>query len=256
MTALEEFANFIEHIHISSLSSNVIDITKRSILEAFEALLSYGPDARKEAALRISTSVDCADIPSFSPFNTECFAFYFSTALSVNPRLDCHRQSLCHPGSVAIPVAFAVAKFAHKDGASVIEGIIAGYEAMIRLCLALSHGSIPSAVRRTALAASFCGAITAAKTLGLPASKITAAASLSLNFAFGLNEWVISGTGEDALQSAWGAKLGVFCAQLAQNDMPAASTSLEGQNGLLSAYSAQKNLPLFLASSHKKYYIS
>lgn len=259
MTALQEFAAFIEQIHFDALTEPVVQTAKRCITEALECFFSHGSDFRKDAALRFLASSFQSEgahlLGSSHLTSAENAAFYFSMALSVNPRLDCHRQSLCHAGSVAIPTAFAVAENMKKGGDALIEGIVAGYEAMIRLCLALSRGDIPPAVRRTALAASFCGAVTAAKIMGLPRSQLAAAASLSLHASFGLNEWAVSGTGEDALQSAWGAKNGIFCASLAAAGMPASMSALEGESGLFAAYHTQDGLTVFKSPCSKGFYI-
>src|SRR5690606_35509429 len=46
---------------------------------------------------------------------------------------DDHRTSVLHPGVAVVPAALAAAEYAGASGAAVIEGVVAGYEAMTRI---------------------------------------------------------------------------------------------------------------------------
>lgn len=263
-TCLELFAQFAEGIRLDSLPPHVSAGAKRCIREALQNLFasrtSGKPDLRREAALKTASaspgvSGPCRLLGTAHTGSMEDAAFYNGISISSSPRLDCYRPALCHPGSVSVPAAFAAAEAFGKSGKAVLEGIIAGYEAMIRLNLALQTGHISSAVRRTALSASFCGAVTASKVLGLSAEETASAAGLACHFSFGTNEWLLSGTGEDAFQSAWGAKCGIHCARLAAAGATSSPSALEGAQGLFRAYRAEQGAEAFLQNLGKHYLI-
>ncbi|MER2635689.1 MAG: MmgE/PrpD family protein, partial [Rhizobiaceae bacterium] len=64
---------------------------------------------------------------------------------------DLIAESIVHPGAAVIPAALASAEMAGASGARLLEGIVAGYEVMHRIGLAL--GAEPRSAISTAVAA-------------------------------------------------------------------------------------------------------
>ena len=261
-TCLEVLGRFIAQIRCENLSDTVIKKAERCLLETLQNAFSHWEDERRQAAFQYVRKQSGA-LPPAHLLGTKCLAdaensaFFAAAAAACAPRLDTHRKALCHPGSVAVPVALCVGEAGNMPGCAVVEGIVAGYEAMIRLGLSLQAGNIPPAVRRTSLSAAFCGAVTAAKVMGLSHEKIAAAAGLACHFSFGTNQWAVSGSGEDAFQSAWGAKCGIMAARLAECGAAASPDGLEGKRGLFAAYGivGESGKDIFLDELEKEYRI-
>ena len=100
---------------------------------------------------------------------------------------DIHMESCTTPGSVVVPVALTLAGVLGTPRAiSFARGLAAGYEAMIRLSLAVSGASILyRGVWPTFFAAPASAAATAAALLGLDARQTADALAIALNLTSG-----------------------------------------------------------------------
>jgi 2-methylcitrate dehydratase PrpD len=98
---------------------------------------------------------------------------------------DIHLASMTTPGSIVIPGALAIAaRQPSQDAETLIEGIAAGYEAMIRLGLALDGPTILyRGIWPTHFAAPFGIAAVASRLIGLDAAQIAHALALALTYA-------------------------------------------------------------------------
>jgi 2-methylcitrate dehydratase PrpD len=97
---------------------------------------------------------------------------------------DIHLASMITPGAIIIPGALAIAARLQADPTALSEAIVAGYEAMIRLGLALDGPSILyRGIWPTYLAAPFGIAAVAARLLDLSAEQATHALALALTLA-------------------------------------------------------------------------
>lgn len=98
---------------------------------------------------------------------------------------DIHLSSMTTPGSIVIPGALAIAAAKPRaDADALIDAIVAGYEAMIRLGLALDGPTILyRGIWPTYFAAPFGVAAVAARLFGLDAAQTAHALALALTFA-------------------------------------------------------------------------
>lgn len=255
---IEQLADFAVGIRCAALPELVLKKTKICILDALECCLAgNNGDPRSEAAWayvreRTGPSTALARGIGLTPADA---AFYNAVTGAVSSRNDISKPGSCHAGSVVVPVALALAEALGSSGSEVVEAVLAGYETMIRLGIALRTAPVPKAFRSTAILAPFGAAFTAARLLKLNAEQTANAASFACHSASGFNNWVSEGTGEDALQNAWGARNGLEAALLAQTGLRAAKRALEDPNGLLAAFSALEQADGITVALGKKWHI-
>ena len=146
---------------------------------------------------------------------------------------DVHRSAILHPGPVVIPAALAACG-PHSTGAQLLGGVLAGYEAMVRMGRALG----PSHYRlwhTTSTAGCFGAAAAAAAVLGLDEQHTAQALALAGTRAGGL--WQVRH--EVSLGKAWhmagAARDGLAAAQLARAGLTGPLGVLEGPSGWLAA---------------------
>ncbi|MGE4529090.1 MAG: MmgE/PrpD family protein [Rhodospirillaceae bacterium] len=147
---------------------------------------------------------------------------------------DSHKGTFYHPGSPACAAAFAAAQAASCSGAEMFAGIVAGYEAGIRLAAALG----PEHYRvwhTTGTAGVFAAAAAAARTLGLTAGQTAAAFGLAGTQAAGLWEVLPSAPAAKNLHAGKAAQSGLLAALLAREGVPGPASILEGSRGVFAA---------------------
>jgi 2-methylcitrate dehydratase PrpD len=149
---------------------------------------------------------------------------------------DVHLDCRVHPGLPVISAAFALAEREGADGRRLIEAVVAGYEVLVRLTIALGvpHNNW---WHSTGTAGSVGAAAAAAKVLGLSAEQCTGALGLGATQGAGL----IDGTEGSALAAKHfhggkAAQNGIWSALLARRDYCGSHTALEGEWGFLRAF--------------------
>ena len=242
---IDKLADFSYSLEYGKLPDNVKRKLQICVMDAIECCLSDMSDSRTEAAL--ASIRKGAELPSLI-FGTsyraepEDAAFYNTVKGAVTSRNDSSRTAICHPGSILIPLTFALAEKNNSSGKEVLEALVCGYETMIRLGAAFVSSRINGSWRNTSIVAPFGAAFAAAKMMGLDASGIASAASFSCHAAGGVNEWAVAGTGEDIFQNGWGARNGILAANLAKAGAFGCRSILEGKSGLLNAFGAESGI--------------
>lgn len=164
-------------------------------------------------------------------------AAYHGALGSVLEMDDIHRSSILHPGPVVIPAVLAAATVS-TTGARLLAGVLAGYEAVIRVGRALgpSHYAL---WHSTATAGCFGAAAGAAVVLGLDVAATAQAMALAGTRGGGL--WQVRH--ESSLGKSWhmagAARDGLTAAQLAASGLTGPLAVLEGPSGWFAATAAQ-----------------
>jgi 2-methylcitrate dehydratase PrpD len=149
---------------------------------------------------------------------------------------DVHLDCRVHPGLPIISAAFALAEREGAGGRRLIEAVVAGYEVLVRLTIALGvpHNNW---WHSTGTAGAVGAAAAAAKVLGLSAEQCAGALGLGATQGAGL----IDGTEGSALAAKHfhggkAAQNGIWSALLARRDYFGSRTVLEGEWGFLRAF--------------------
>ncbi len=154
---------------------------------------------------------------------------------------DVHRTSHTHPGVSCIPAAIALCEEKNLSGKELIEAVVVGYDASIRVGLAVSPSIY---VDRTFLAPGtlsvFGASASAAKLMKLDAA--TAGKAVGAGSYYGPTACYESfklGAGIKDMIMGWGNLCGIYSAELAQIGCGGPDTAIEGDFGFCKTTSAK-----------------
>ena len=151
---------------------------------------------------------------------------------------DVNNESSLHPGAVIFPVAFAMGEFTHCDGRRFIEGVVSGYEVMVRLGEALRPARhYARGFHPTGTCGAFGAAATASRVLGLGPEETVNALGIAGSQASGLMEFLATGAWTKRMHPGWAASAGIVASLLGKVGFKGPSTVIEGRFGFLRAYS-------------------
>ncbi len=155
---------------------------------------------------------------------------------------DTHVGSMHHSGASVLPAALAIAERENSSGRALLEAAICGYEASLRIGLAVQ----PSLFHRGFLATATCGplgaALAAGKILRFKADDMAGALGAACTYAGGLAQFYKSGSVIKRVNAGKAAECGVISALLTQEGIWGPRDILEGKEaGFFRAFSDQPN---------------
>ncbi len=153
---------------------------------------------------------------------------------------DDHRTSVLHPAVAVIPAALAASEMTKASGAKLVEGVIAGYEAMTRIGDAFLGTQYYEGFHPTGTCGVFGAAAAAGRIFGLSTEQMIAALGIAGTQAAGLEEWKADGSWIKRLHPGKAAESGLLAVLLAQSGYTGPATILEGENGFLKAFSFER----------------
>ena len=148
---------------------------------------------------------------------------------------DTHADSVCHASAVLVPAVLALAESERLGGRDALTALVAGYEAMIRIGMAAPGRFHERGWHATAVCGAFGAALAAGTSLGLDASRLTAAVGIAGSMASGVMEFLEDGSWVKRLHPGWAAQSGIQAAALAQEGFTGPATALEGRLGFYRA---------------------
>lgn len=161
-------------------------------------------------------------------------AFLLAALSHITETDDLHRASITHPGCVVVPVALTLGRAHNRPPPAILDAVLAGYEAMIRVGEALgpAHYRI---FHNTATAGPFGSAAAAATLLGLDEEQWVWAFGSAGTQAAGLWQFNADATMSKPLHAGHAAEAGLKAALLAGNGFTGAERILEGDRGFFRA---------------------
>jgi 2-methylcitrate dehydratase PrpD len=161
---------------------------------------------------------------------------------------DTHVGSMLHPGSIVFSAALALADETGATGKDFLAAAAAGYEAMIRIGLAIQPSHFRRGFQSTATCGGFGGAVAAARLAfnGEKSAdhKIAASIGLVASFAGGLTQFYKSGSTVKRIHAARAAENGVAAALLVRHGFEGPQDIIEGSNGFARAYADAADLAI------------
>jgi 2-methylcitrate dehydratase PrpD len=156
-------------------------------------------------------------------------------------REDMHVASSSHIGVVVLPALLALGEAQAASGAQFVTAVVAGYEVMARLGMALAREEFVRSFRPTGIIGPFGAAAGCISLAGLEQGEAVNALGIAGNLFCGLNEWSWSGGTEIYMHAGVAARNALFAINLARGGMIASSTILEGPAGMLNAFGAPES---------------
>src|SRR5580692_6825542 len=151
---------------------------------------------------------------------------------------DLIAESITHPAACVIPAAIAAAEAVDASGAQLLEAIVAGYEVMHRVGLALGVEPARRGFHTTSLVAPIACAVAAGKVLSLNLDQMLSATGLACSASSGIKS-VAAGHGGGMvkrLHLGRSAEAGVRMAQLASRGFLGPPFGLDSRFGLLEVF--------------------
>ncbi|MBI4191217.1 MAG: MmgE/PrpD family protein [Betaproteobacteria bacterium] len=170
---------------------------------------------------------------------------------------DTHDASLSHPGAVVIPAALAVASETGAGGAEFMMAMLAGYEAMAIIGMAVNtEAAMLDGFHPTAIIGGFGSAAAAAKLYGLDVSGLLQAWGHVLSMTGGSMQFSdeTTGTTIKRMHAGYPAKNGVLAAELSAAGIDAPKRPLDGKYGFLALYGREAR-PELLAEEKRRFAI-
>ena len=147
---------------------------------------------------------------------------------------DVHRASILNPGPIVIPAALAAVEAIEGDARALLDAIVRGYEATIRVGMALGTSHYRY-WHTTATAGSFGAAAAVASVLGLDAERTADALGTAGSTTGGLWQVRHEDAPTKAIHNAESARRGYVAAMLARAGLRGPRRILEGPQGLFAA---------------------
>ncbi len=159
-------------------------------------------------------------------------------------------EAIVHPGAVIVPSALAAAESVNASGSRLLLGIIAGYEAINRVGLALGDVPAKRGHHMTGVAGPIGAAVAAGVVMGLDQTQLSAAVGLACSTSSATKSFAAGSGGGmmKRMHAGRAAESGVRMCQLAARGFTAPPTALDGRFGLLEVFSGEGAKPKHLIS--------
>jgi 2-methylcitrate dehydratase PrpD len=239
-------ADFIVNAKVSDLSSDVVAIGKKSILDGFGLALSGSVAKSGELVRQHLDDLGLAEgqatvigggrkvSPRFAAFANGVGIHaddYDDTQLAVAK--DRVYGLLTHPTAPALPAAFAMAEVTGANGADFMLAYHLGVEVECKIAEAINPRHYQTGFHATATCGTFAAAAAASKLLGFDVATTQRALSLAGSQSAGLRENF--GTMTKPFHAGRSSESGVAAAQFASYGWTAASNILEAHRGFFNA---------------------
>ena len=154
-------------------------------------------------------------------------------------------SSIIHPGTIIVPAVVAAAESADATGERLLRGIVAGYEAMSRLSLALGLEPSYRGFHKTSVVGPVAAAIAAGVVMDLPPDQLSCAVGLACSTSSGIKSFA-GGSGGGMVKrmhAGRAAAAGVRMSQLARRGFTGPAAAVDGRYGLLEVFAGQSAEP-------------
>jgi len=167
---------------------------------------------------------------------------------------DSHVRSTTHLGAVIVPAVLAMAENRHVSGRTLLDGLVAGSEVMIRVTVAASPHLHDRGHHTPPAAGPFGAAAGCSRVLGLDPVQTENALAISGSHAGGLLEYNRSGGSVKRIHCGIPAMWGVRSTLMAQHGITGPTHVLEGERGFLAVFAGKYDAELLTGKLADHYY--
>jgi 2-methylcitrate dehydratase PrpD len=241
MSALaSQVAEWVSHVTFADLPDDVIEATKRRILDVI-GLAYAGAEtpfgrATTSAAIAMSPPGPARIIGARERVGATTAAFANAALPQALEFDDTHNESIVHMSSPAVADSLALAETQTISGRDLILAIAVANEISCRVGSVSSGQFHRRGFHPTGLFAPFGIAYGAGKLLRLDAQTLAYAAGTCGSFAAGVLECWVDGTDTKFLHSGWAAQSGIAAAMLARAGVTGPPKIFEGRFGLFASH--------------------
>lgn len=229
-----KLADFIHRVGFDDLPTNVVEKAKERLLDCLGTALAAKGLPVPEIALAFVKGNSGLSTVIGHPERVAPIDAAFVNAALINGRSQDDFLLKSHPGALTVSAALGVAEAEGRGGRELLAAIVLGYEVVGRIYMG-GPRMLPR-FRASGLAGTVGAAATAAKVLGLDATRIAHALGCGAVFAHGFGQGFLSGTNEVKLNVAMASRNGVSAAMLAKHGATASALAFEGEVGFYRAF--------------------
>lgn len=234
-----QFAQWAEAVTLERMPEHVREKARTCFMDWLAAVASGAAHPLAETYVKLARKLggeSGATIAARTETTSKAFAIFANAALGhITENDDGHRWSIMHPGDVVFPVVACLAPLTAEPAKYALEGAVVGYEATIRLGVALGPDHYAT-WHTTATAGVFGAAAAAAKIMELDADGIVNALGHAGTQSAGLWQFLEDGcVPAKPFHPAKACLSGYMAAVAASKGIPGAAHILEGSKGLLTA---------------------
>jgi 2-methylcitrate dehydratase PrpD len=238
--ATDAVVDFVSGLRYAALSDEVRHYARRHLLDTVGVMIA---GAGGEVASRAEAVLAAVRPPGRVPVPGRArradlidAAFLGGTAAHGIELDDGFRQGSVQPGCVVVPAVLALGYERGITGASLIEAIVAGYEAEIAIGRAC-HPDLRQRGFHPAAAVGVFGAVMAAgKLRALPSAQLANALGIAASSAAGLFAFVNGGADIKRLHAGHASREGVQAALLAEQGIEGPPNVIETRDGFMQAF--------------------
>lgn len=237
MTITETIAAHVAATGPERIPATVAEATRRYVLDTL-AVAWAGADAPGGAAIHAMAMADggAAEAGAWvhgGRLPASAAAFVNGVSAAALDYDSVYEAGSVHADVVVVPAAWAVAERAGASGAEFLAAVALGTDIACRLGKASRRNS---GWFYTSVAGVYGAAAACARLAGLDRDGIANAMGFALSHTGGTQQALLEKTDAKRMQSAFAAKAGVFCAQLAAAGASAPRQALEGTYGYFAKY--------------------
>jgi 2-methylcitrate dehydratase PrpD len=255
-------ARHIERVSFSDLPVHVVDVTKRSLLDAIGVSLAasgLAPEVRPFVEIAKGSGGRAeASILGFGGKTSAAFAAFANGAMAhAVDYEDSFDANPCHPNASLVPAALAIAEARGViDGSTFLSSMAVGCDLVCRIGLSLRQTMEESGWYPPPILGAFGAVAAAAKLRSLSADQIKDALSLALCQVTCSGEIKHSARSEiRAVREAFPAQAAVISTELALRGVKGFEAPLDGQAGFFRLYVDDRYDPdILLSSLGQKFY--
>ena len=258
----ERYADFAIRTQFEDLGAEVVQQAKKLILDLVGVSLA-GYATMEFPKIVVSYFADLGGKPEATIVQTKKkfpalnAAFANASCAHAIDMDDGHRFGALHPGAVIIPAALAAAELGGADPKTLLAGIVAGYEIMIRIGAAINPSSLNRGFHITGITGVYGAAAACAKIMNLNQEETAGALGMAGLQASGLIQvnHEVEGAKVKPLNPARAASNGLLSCVLAKRGARGPLQILEGEDGYLKAVSDEVKQDLLTKGLGKEYEI-
>jgi len=243
------YADFLVRTRFDDLSAEVIQQAKKVILDLIGVSLAgyktmVFPKIVLDYVLELGGKPEATVIQGKKKIPAVHAVFANASCAHALDMDDGHRLAASHPGAVIVPTAIAAAELTGANTKSLIAGVVAGYDVMIRVGKAINPSSLNRGFHITGITGTFGASAAAANIMGLSREKIIAALGMAGLQSAGLirTNHEEEGSMVKPITPARAAVSGLLSCILAKKGASGPLQIFEGEDGYLKAFADQVNV--------------
>lgn len=243
------FADFFAGLSLRDVPGTIVNRAHRVVLDSlgcglFGATQAWSRAAVQAAALDRSSGV-CTVFAHTEEYSAPLAALCNGIATHGYELDDLISEAVVHPGAIIVPAVLAAAESTGARGERAVLGVIAGYEMMARLGMALGLEPAKRGYHTTGITGPIAAAVAVGVTLGFTADRLLSAIGLACSTAAGIKSFA-GGSGGGMVKrmhAGRSAEAGVRLCQMVDCGFDGPRAAIEGRFGLLEVLSGSTAAP-------------